>query len=261
MPSPRRASIPPRQLYFAYGSNLWLKQMATRCPNSWYAGRAVLTDYRWQINERGYANIVPASGFTVHGLVYELGPGDEPRLDRSEGVASGAYSKAYLPVVLHPAPAALRISTQSMVEDGGPERIVGAARHPHGREPQASLWPGVLVYVSYDFVRWGNPRDEYIDRINSGISDAVTMGIPQDFFENAVRDLIPRRPVVHHVNRRRSLRSRATLETPSSPEHRRSKSAGYQGAASPESEDERDRRAYEYYRSRGRSNMGFWYYL
>lgn len=232
--------------------------MATRCPNSCYTGRAVLPDYRWQINERGFANIVPASGFTVHGLVYELGSGDETRLDRSEGVASGAYSKAYLPVILHPASAAVRIPTQSLVEDG-PERVIREARHhpTHGRKPEASLWPGVLVYVSYDFVRWGNPRDEYIDRMNSGISDAIVMGIPDDFFENSLRDLIPRRPI---VNRRRSLRSRATLQTSLSPETRRSRSAGNHGA-SPEPEDERDRRAYEYHTSRGRSHKSFWYYL
>lgn len=253
--------MPPGQLYFAYGSNLWLRQMATRCPNSYYAGRAVLPDYRWQINERGYANIVPASGFTVHGLVYELGPGDEPRLDRSEGVASGAYSKAYLPIILHPASAALRVSTRSLVEDG-PERVVGAARQQmrHVRKPEASLWPGVLVYVSHDFVRWGKPRDEYIDRINSGISDAIVMGVPGDFFENSLRSLIPRRPIIHNVSRRPSLRSRATPQTPSSPEARRSKSVGNRGP-SPDSEDETGRRDYEYHRSRGRSNTSFWYYL
>uniref|UniRef100_A0A0D2Y0V7 gamma-glutamylcyclotransferase n=1 Tax=Fusarium oxysporum (strain Fo5176) TaxID=660025 RepID=A0A0D2Y0V7_FUSOF len=61
----------PAQLYFAYGSNLWLQQMASRCPESYYVGRAVLLDHRWQINSRGFANVIPCSGYNVHGLVYQ----------------------------------------------------------------------------------------------------------------------------------------------------------------------------------------------
>ncbi|TGJ80070.1 hypothetical protein E0Z10_g8702 [Xylaria hypoxylon] len=256
----RGAPIPPRQLYFAYGSNLWMEQMAARCPNSYYTGRALLPDYRWQINERGYANIVPASGFTVHGLVYELGAGDEARLDRSEGVSSGAYSKAYLPVILHMASASLQMPTQSLVEDGGPERVIATARQQmtHVRKHEPCLWPGVLVYVSYDFVLYGQPREEYIDRMNSGIRDAIAMGIPEEFFENMIHASIPKRPVVRHVNHQRSPRSRAT-QTTSSPKIRRSQSVSYQ-RASPELEDERDIRIYGYQRPRGRSRVDSRYY-
>lgn len=45
-------------LYFGYGSNLWKHQMVQRCPTSKYLGIARLNDYRWIINERGYANVV-----------------------------------------------------------------------------------------------------------------------------------------------------------------------------------------------------------
>ncbi|KAI1828577.1 hypothetical protein F4861DRAFT_9826 [Xylaria intraflava] len=202
MSTSKETSMLPKQLYFAYGSNLWLKQMAARCPNSHYIGRAVLPDYRWQINERGYANVVPASGFTVHGLVYELGTGDEPRLDKSEGVSSGAYSKAYHSIILHSAPAALRKPTRSLVEDGGLARAIekGREQMKSVREWDVRLWPGVLVYISHDFVHWGLPRNEYIDRMNYGIKDAISVGIPGDFFINSVRSLIPDRPATHHVD-------------------------------------------------------------
>lgn len=53
-------SDPPTQrLYFAYGSNLALSQMEMRCPSSPYVAPARLKNWRWQINKRGYANIVP----------------------------------------------------------------------------------------------------------------------------------------------------------------------------------------------------------
>ena len=83
----------PGQLYFAYGSNLHLAQMSRRCPRSAFLGRAILRGYRWQINERGVANIVKSKNSSVQGLVYCLGDGDEESLDGSEGVLAGFYEK------------------------------------------------------------------------------------------------------------------------------------------------------------------------
>ncbi|KAI8626747.1 hypothetical protein F5Y19DRAFT_487978 [Xylariaceae sp. FL1651] len=226
MSRPRKASRPPRQLYFAYGSNLWLKQMAARCPDSCYIGRAILPDHRWQINQRGFANIVPASGFTVHGLVYELRAGDEARLDRSEGVSSQAYSKAYKPVLLHCASAALQLPIRWLIEDGGPEKAIVLAQQKRmsTSEPTAQLEPNVLVYISENFVRSGQARDEYIDRMNSGIRDAVSMGVPNDFFENAIREWIPNRPALRHTTRRVSPRHSYTIsQTHTPPRPRRSR--------------------------------------
>lgn len=48
----------PQSLYFAYGSNLSHTQMKSRCPDSTYVGMGVLQNYRWIVNQRGYANIV-----------------------------------------------------------------------------------------------------------------------------------------------------------------------------------------------------------
>ncbi|KAI0405021.1 hypothetical protein F4802DRAFT_565384 [Xylaria palmicola] len=224
-----RASTARRQLHFAYGSNLWLEQMAVRCPNSYYVGRAVLPDYRWLINKRGFANIVPASGYSVHGLVYELGAGDEIRLDKSEGVSSGAYSKDYLPLLLHRAPRALRIPTQSLVDDGGPERAIDALQLPttSARKDKAYLQPSVLVYISHDFVASSDPRSEYIDRMNSGIRDAIAMGVPEDFFQTAVYPFITIRSAVHNVTHRQSVRTRAAPPALPPPRTRRTRSASY----------------------------------
>ncbi|KAF5879268.1 uncharacterized protein Bfra_006474 [Botrytis fragariae] len=52
----------PQTLYFAYGSNLSLSQMQTRCPDSTCVGIGVLQDYRWIVNQRGYANIIFCGG-------------------------------------------------------------------------------------------------------------------------------------------------------------------------------------------------------
>ncbi|KAF5532981.1 AIG2 family [Fusarium mexicanum] len=159
----------PAQLYFAYGSNLWLQQMASRCPESYYIGRAVLMDHRWQINSRGFANIIPCSGYNVHGLVYQVSVDDEARLDRNEGVHSGAYTKSYHSVVLHEAVEDLQLPTRYLVQDGGLDKAVDAVRsgsRSHEPEHQGRIRSNVLVYLSSRHSRWGTARDEYVDRMN-----------------------------------------------------------------------------------------------
>ncbi len=86
-------------LYFAYGSNLSFHQMAKRCPESRFVGRARLHGYMFQINQRGFANIVKSSDprLFVDGLCYLLKTNDERSLDRSEGVPT-AYTKEMLEV-------------------------------------------------------------------------------------------------------------------------------------------------------------------
>lgn len=91
-------------LYFAYGSNLSFDQMAKRCPGSRFVGRARLYGYVFQINQRGFANIVETSDSRefVDGLCYRLSTNDELALDRSEGVPT-AYQKEELEVEFFPA--------------------------------------------------------------------------------------------------------------------------------------------------------------
>jgi gamma-glutamylcyclotransferase len=68
-------------LYFAYGSNLWRKQMQDRCPGYEEMGEGVLKGYRWIISQRGYANIVVSANDTVNGVVYKLTASDIRSLD------------------------------------------------------------------------------------------------------------------------------------------------------------------------------------
>ncbi len=77
-----------QSLYLAYGSNLHLTQMSTRCPESRYQGWARLQNYQWQINDRGFANVIPDSRPDAE---------DEARLDRNEGVPT-AYEKKFIEV-------------------------------------------------------------------------------------------------------------------------------------------------------------------
>ena len=77
------------RLYFAYGSNINLEQMAVRCPAAQVVGPAVLDGYEllFRGNRSGYgvATVEPLSGSQVSGLLWKLTPECERSLDIYEG--------------------------------------------------------------------------------------------------------------------------------------------------------------------------------
>lgn len=75
-----------RHLYFAYGSNLCVRQMAARCPDAGDPRPAVLSNHDWLINERGVATVEPCRGGEVHGVLWRLSDRDLTVLDSAEGV-------------------------------------------------------------------------------------------------------------------------------------------------------------------------------
>lgn len=140
--------------YFAYGSNMWLAQMRQRCPKSRLLGPAALPGYRFIINSRGYANIVADAQAEVLGLLYAISDTDETALDGFEGVAQGNYCKALVPVQ----------------RDG--ETVIA------------------LVYID-GIDEEGQPKPEYIKRINAAIADAQ---LPEAYIIAALRRFVPETP-------------------------------------------------------------------
>ena len=78
--------------YFAYGSNLNIKQMQWRCPNAVPLGAYTLQGY--QLVFRFYADIIPVSDKSVKGGLWEISEKDEKSLDRYEGYPT-SYKKYY----------------------------------------------------------------------------------------------------------------------------------------------------------------------
>ena len=75
----------PETLYFAYGSNIDLEQMARRCPAARVVGPATLENYELAFRGSGFATIVLKKGSVVHGLLWSITPLCEQALDRYEG--------------------------------------------------------------------------------------------------------------------------------------------------------------------------------
>ncbi len=72
-------------LYFAYGSNINLDQMADRCPDAQVVGPVVLEGYELLFRRGGFATIQPCEESQVHGLLWSITPECERSLDRYEG--------------------------------------------------------------------------------------------------------------------------------------------------------------------------------
>jgi gamma-glutamylcyclotransferase (GGCT)/AIG2-like uncharacterized protein YtfP len=83
------------RLYFAYGSNLNLDGMASRCPDSEPVGVATLRG--WALTFRGVADIEPREGARTFGALWQISARDLERLDRYEG-HPGLYRRELLPV-------------------------------------------------------------------------------------------------------------------------------------------------------------------
>ena len=90
------------KLYFAYGSNINLDQMAQRCPDAQVVGPVTLENYellfRGNLRGAGVATIAPREGSTVHGLLWNITPECERSLDYYEGYPH-LYGKE--PVTVH----------------------------------------------------------------------------------------------------------------------------------------------------------------
>jgi gamma-glutamylcyclotransferase len=165
-------------LYFGYGSNLWLQQMAVRCPGSTFVGIARLRNYRWMINERGSANPVPLDASAdfederthVWGMVYTLTESDEARLDRNEGVPLN-HTKEVHDIEFWPT------DTENV------DKKVDISVAPEKKQ--------ILLYIDRKRTKDDKPREEYIYRMNMGIVDALKAGIPSSYVEKVMRKFIP----------------------------------------------------------------------
>ncbi|KAK4698026.1 gamma-glutamylcyclotransferase, partial [Lecanoromycetidae sp. Uapishka_2] len=163
--------------YFGYGSNLWKEQMKSRCESSNYLGVGRLPAYRWIINSRGYANVVPSTKASdeVYGLIYSLTLSDESALDVNEGVPY-AYTKEMLSVDFW---ASTDCSRTVDVTSAAGEKM------------------DMLVYIDRERIQDSVPKDEYVYRMNMGIKDGLKAGIPQDYVDKVMRPFIPAEDMKH----------------------------------------------------------------
>ncbi len=133
-----------RRFYFAYGSNIDVMGMRWRCPGAKMVEIAQLRDFRFLINTRGLATIVPQKDCAVYGILWTITESDEEVLDHYEGVAVELYYKT-----------TVKIETKTA----------------HDRE--------ALVYIAND-TDAGTPWSSYLDNI---VAAARRHGLPDEYVE------------------------------------------------------------------------------
>ncbi|KAI0506348.1 hypothetical protein F5B22DRAFT_450413 [Xylaria bambusicola] len=221
----RRPVMEGGSFYFAYGSNLHLTQMANRCPASIFKGKAVLSGYRWQINDRGVANVVRSPDDSVEGLLYLVNPKDERSLDRSEGVGKGFYQKHLLKVAFEPhrnfetrksfevaeliaqlgsvqettgsisQGLSLSDTLDRMTPETSMDRKTSASNpdYANNNEPSDIKDVKALVYVSEKYTTDGPIREEYVLRMKKAILDAEILGVSRSFVDKYVNPCLEKR--------------------------------------------------------------------
>lgn len=215
--SQARQNKPAPTLYFAYGSNLHFQQMAKRCPESRYIGHAYLFEYRWQINQRGYANVVQSKGGVVEGLVFRLSKKDEERLDLNEGVSRRLYDKGHEKIQLFQAPRLIHnCKVTEIAREGGPEAFLRSGTEDQLRRDGSSELVTALVYLSTIYVTNGRPKEEYVDRMSLGLSDAGRLGMSPSYI-GAIRHRLQDDNINdnnNNNNESNNNRKKATLRRP-----------------------------------------------
>lgn len=151
-------------VYFGYGSNLSPRTLKQRCPDSLFIGLARLDDYRWQINNTGYANIVPSPGDVVYGCLCFLSNRDETALDESEGVP-WLYEKHTVKVTR-----------------------CGLGVTGEGQKLDA------VTYVDVQRVDDGQINKEYVYWMNKAIEDASKCEMPASYVGKYLKPFVPERP-------------------------------------------------------------------
>ncbi|EXJ80813.1 hypothetical protein A1O3_07097 [Capronia epimyces CBS 606.96] len=198
--------------YFAFGSNLSPYQMSIRLrhnpSSSIPVAVARLDSHAWIICQRGYANVValPPSNAatdenTVWGIVYNMDPVDEARLDQYEG-----HNEARNPSPeLNPDPATQQIKRYLQ---GGwdynkhylPVAVTKWLRDPNQYGVAVPDWDRsgahnttirALVYVDEFRIKPGKIAHEYIGRMNRAIDESVQLGVPQSWVDHVMREFIP----------------------------------------------------------------------
>ena len=122
-----------KRYYFAYGSNMDQAQMNQICPRAVLVGIAKLQGYRFIINTRGVATVVPERSSEVCGIPWIITKVDEQALDKHEGVKWGTYTKRMVHIEMATERSARALtyiasdSTLSSPRDNYMEKLVAAA--------------------------------------------------------------------------------------------------------------------------------------
>ncbi|PVH98978.1 hypothetical protein DM02DRAFT_471005, partial [Periconia macrospinosa] len=195
-PSSDKALSENTTLYFTYGSNMCLAQMASRCPASTLYAIGVLRGYKWAVNSRGGGNVVgKEEGDYVEGILFKIDLRDLEALRRYERVAEGFFVEKE--VLVEIAPIKVQECIGVKTEDGAKAleayRKAGNRRAVDGEAPcltekrtgDDGTLCKVLLYLvrEPEMQRPAKIRDEYKGRMKMAIDDGLLLGLSNGYLK------------------------------------------------------------------------------
>lgn len=159
-PEPKVVGTTNNRYYFAYGSNLNLQQMSSRCPDAKKVGIAILRGYRLMFKgsaSGNYLTIEKADGYFVPVGVFVVSENDERNLDRYEGYPTFYYKQDF---------------TIDLRDENDNETKIDA-----------------FAYIMHEDRTLGVPSDEYVQRVLVGYEE---FGFDARLLEEAVEFSSPK---------------------------------------------------------------------
>mgnify|MGYP000014430210 FL=1 len=159
--------------YFAFGRNVNHDVMLSdsRCPNSIFLGRALLKDYRFALDSKGYATVISNTGSNTIGVLWLVSPNDKLNLDRCEGVGRN--------------PPSYQENTKSIETTDA--NLFGGPKHVDA-----------FLYVSNR--KLGTvPADGYIEQIIDGLSQSLYSAEDIGHYKNYLKSQSPKPPYVSNL--------------------------------------------------------------
>ena len=165
----------PCIFYLAYGSNLSLERMQSRCPDAEVVSKTEIPGYRLLFKKSAsgfYATIEQDANCRVPVLVYKISEYDEALLNRYEGYPKHYYKKHFQ----------LPIKTMK----GG--RLKGTKQ--------------CMVYVLHEDRLLGEPTMEYFNLLDEGYAK---WGFDTEILDKALADSIGVKPAKEYLRQYQSL--------------------------------------------------------
>lgn len=162
----------PDRFYLAYGSNLSLERMKSRCPDAEPLGTAVIPGYRLLFKKSksgSYATIEQDANCHVPALVYRISSLDEAFLDRYEGYPRYYYKKQF------------RLSV---------------TRLDSGRRMKQKKW--CVAYVMHEERSLGEPELQYFRILDEGYA---AWGFDTDILDRGLADSIGVEAAGNYIDR------------------------------------------------------------
>ena len=135
------------KIYFGYGRNSNQDAMLSdnRCPNAKYMGPATLENFKFIIDQKGYASIEQDPDSIVYGVLWAVSPEDFDRLDLREGLRIGSYRKENIQVTSWLPPFDEKL-----------EAVVYISNRPRGNVPA----PGYIEEIKTGMISAGISRQQ-----------------------------------------------------------------------------------------------------